>query len=118
MDTDLQEYFRWSRSGDPSAVGYPHQDAVRRLLGSTVPSVGISDDEALWIDAALGALKGDNPDAHHVILRYYRDRKSLRWMTSNGMGCRKTLARRLSEGREFIRGYLSGKGLGTAGGRR
>jgi hypothetical protein len=108
MDELLRQYFAWAAMQDPADLTYPHIDPVRRLLGSSLPSLHISDDEAQHIDRALCRLKADNADAHQLIIKVYRQHRTLRWLEARGEGERKTLARRIAEGREYVRGYLSG----------
>lgn len=108
MDDLLRQYFAWAATQDPADLTYPHIDPVRRLLGSSVRSLSISDDEAQYIDRALCRLKEDNAEAHRLIVKVYRDHRTLRWLEARGEGERKTLARRVGEGREYLRGFLSG----------
>ena len=108
MDELLRQYFAWAATQDPSDLTYPHVEPVRRLLGSSVRSLSISDDEARYIDRALCRLKQDNADAHRLIVKVYRDHRTIRWLEARGEGERKTLARRVAEGREYVRGFLSG----------
>lgn len=106
MGENLLMYFAWSRSRDPSNVGYPHQDPVRRLRGSGIGAEGLSDDEALWIDRALSALKAEDDESYQLVLRVYRDGRSLRWLESRGHGDRRRLSYRLSDARYFLRGRM------------
>jgi hypothetical protein len=108
IDQLLHDYFAWAASQNPADLTFPHINPVRRLLGSSVRSLSISDDEAMWIDRALCRLKVDNAEAHRLIAKVYEDRRSLRWLEDRGEGDRKMLARRVAEGREYVRGYLSG----------
>lgn len=107
MDTVLREYFRWSKSGDPSRVGYPSTDPYAPLRGSSVRSLGMSDDEALWCDAVVCRLKVEAPDLHQAVVCYYRDNRSMRWMQRNGMGDRRAVSRRLSEARQLLAEYFA-----------
>lgn len=111
MDDVLRDYYRWSQINSPDDIGYPHIDPVRRLLGGSVSSVGLSDEEAGFVDKALGYLKQSQPEQHAVIEHVYKKRHSLRWMEKNGMGDRKALARMASDGRQFLRGALMGASL-------
>lgn len=106
-DDVLREYFAWAEVNNPADVYYPHCDPVRRLRGSSVRSLMISDDEAAHVDRALCRLKCRAPEVHEVVLRYYQERRTLRWMEARGLGDRKALARQLAEGREYIVGFLT-----------
>lgn len=108
MEQVFSDYFRWAMTDNPADVGYPHVDPVRKLLGSSVRSIGITDDEALWVDYAMAFLKTENKPAYDVIMAVYRDRRSIRWLESKGRGDRRTIARLASEGQEFVRGVLFG----------
>ncbi len=108
IDQVLRDYFAWAAAGDPSEIGYPHTDTVRRLLGSGVRALGMSDEEAIVVDFAMGQLKRHNEDAFNVLCRVYQDRKTLRWMARRGLGSRPTLQRLAGEGRQFIRGVVLG----------
>lgn len=106
-DDVLREYFAWSEVNNPADVYYPHCDPVRRLRGSSVRSLMISDEEAAHVDRALCRLKGHAPEVHKIIMLYYQQHRSVRWMESRGMGDRRSLSRRLAEGRQFITGFVS-----------
>lgn len=110
MDAILREYFIWSRDGDPSDIGYPHRTPTETIRGSTVRSAQLSPDEAMAVDSAICALSRERPEIHSVVIRFYRDGKSVRWMHLRGEGDRRTLGRRLTEGHEFIHGFLLGAG--------
>ena len=104
----LREYFRWARIHSPENIGYPRTDPVRVLCGSSVASVGLSDEEAEYVDQAIGHLKQVDPDSYEVIKLIYRDQRSLRWMEKAGVGDRRTTSHLASKGTEFIRGTLFG----------
>lgn len=107
MDELLRQYYAWSNINNPADIYYPHRDPVRRLRGSSIPSLSISDDEARHIDRALCCLKAEIPAAHVIIVSMYRDRRTLRWLETQGFGDRKTLARIASDGRQFVMGFLA-----------
>jgi len=107
MDTVLREYFRWSKSGDPSQVGYPSTDPCSPLRGSSVRSLGMSDEEALWCDSVLSRLKAEAPALHRAVVLYYRDNRSMRWMQRHGMGDRRVVSRNLSEARQLLAEYFA-----------
>lgn len=113
MDDVLREYYRWAQSGAPDDIGYPHVEPVRRLLGGSVRSLGLSDEEAGWVDAALGFLKKEAPDEHAVIEQIYKNHRSLRWLESRGHGDRRALALLASRGRQFVYGALFGAAIAT-----
>lgn len=104
----LFAYFQWARIDAPEDIGYPHIESIRRLLGSTVGSIGITEDEALLVNWAMGNLKREKPDSYTALIRVYRDKKTTRWMEARGEGDRRVIARQIAEGREFIRGVLFG----------
>jgi hypothetical protein len=106
MAANLSAYFAWSRSGDPSDVGYPHQDAVRALRGGGVGCAGLSDDEALWLDEALCLLKIDAPHTFSVLEKVHGQGRSYRWLEKRGYGNRKVIAVQVAEGHQFVNGYL------------
>lgn len=112
MDSLMREYFRWAATNSPEKIGYPSVEIVERLRGSVVPSVPLSDDDALMVDRALNYLKRENPDAHRLIVRVYGEGKTVRWMEARGEGDRKVMGRLLGEGREFVKGVLFGVGVG------
>ena len=106
MDEMMRQYFVWSQQQDPADLAFPHQTPERRLMGSSVRSISLSDDDALHINQALGMLKSDDEQNYRIIKLYYQDRRSFRWMESRRMGDRKALARRMADGLHFIRGVL------------
>lgn len=107
----LGEFYRWSRVGDPADVGYPHVVPTERLRGGSVSSVGLSDEEALWVDRALALLASEAPEQYRVVCRVYRDRKTVRALAKAGEGSRDTLGRDLAAGMQFVRGVLVGAGV-------
>jgi len=104
----LQDYFSWAKTNDPCDIGYPHIDPVRRLLGSSLRSAGLSDDEAAYVDMAMAYLKREEPESYRVVVRVFKDGKSLRWMEVNREGDRRTTANLISRGTQFIRGAIFG----------
>lgn len=112
----LQDYYAWARINSPDDVGYPHIDPVRRLLGSSVRSVTITDDEADYINRALCFLKKDNDKAYKIIRKVYKEGKTLRQLEKSGYGDRRVNGNLVSEGRQFVRGVLFGAGLAQESG--
>lgn len=106
MDDLLRSYFLWSKSGDPSDIGYQHINVLGRLMGGSIGAAGLSDEEALHVNRAMGYLKHEDPDAYRVLVKVYKERKSLRWLERRGHGDRKVLAIHASRGRQFLRGAL------------
>ena len=109
----IKGYYHWAEVNAPEDIGYPHIDTVRRLRGSGIGSEGLTDEEAMHVNAALCYLKQDRPDVFKVLERIYRDRKTLRWMQHNGEGRRDTLSRLASDGREFVKGALFGAAISS-----
>lgn len=106
MDENLRDYFIWASQQDPADLGFPHQTPFRRLLGTSVRSIGLSDEDAMEINRALCMLWHDDPECFDIIRLYYQDRRSFRWMERHGRGERKALARRLADGLQFLRGVM------------
>jgi len=106
MDFNLREFFKWARINCPSDIGMPHQTPERALLGSTVSSPCISDEEAEMISKAIGFLLLNEVAAHRVLMRVYHDQKSLSWMENRGEGDRKMNGNYLARAIQFIRGVL------------
>jgi len=106
IDLMLKEYFRWAKASDPSDIGFPHAEPTQRLRGSTVKSVCLSDDEALWIDRALSSLNVEYPSSHHIILRIYRDGYSPRKLETMGEGGRETIKFHANFGKDYIKKAL------------
>lgn len=104
----IRDYYTWAAINSPDDIGYPHIDQVRKLLGGSVGSVRLSDDEAVHVDRALGRLSQESPRAHRVLHRMHMDKKGLRWMEKNGEGDRRTNARLAAEAEQFIKGALFG----------
>lgn len=102
----MRDYFAWSKVESPDDIGYPHSDPVRRLLGGSVRSIGLTDDEAICIDRAIAHLRSQRPQVFNTVKRIHQDGKSRRWMYENGEGDRRTIARMAESGEEFIRGCL------------
>jgi len=72
IDAILSDYYAWARVKSPDDIGFPHATPERRLLGSSVSSPKLTDDEAMCIDAALGHLKSEAPDEYFVIHKIYK----------------------------------------------
>lgn len=108
MWENLNRFYAWDRTQNPSDLEAPHMTPFRRLLGGSVGSEGLSDDEALFIDRALCQLKQDRPDEYRVLLRVHRDGKTLRWMETRGEGHRRTNQDRLSSAHQYVKGFLRG----------
>ena len=73
----LTEWARWSKQKVPGAKGYPSQTPFRRLLGSSVSSAQISDEEGDRIEAAVKRLGERSEEQHRVLVCYYKDRCSV-----------------------------------------
>jgi len=108
MYETLQRFYAWERGQNPADIGYPNITPVRRLLGGSVGSLGLTDDEALHIDKAITELRLERPDEYAVVKRVHRDQKSLRWMESRGEGNRRKNAMLLSNAHQFVSGFLRG----------
>lgn len=106
IDQAIREYYVWAAQQDPADIGFPHQTPFRRLLGGSVGSLSLSDDDAMEINRSLCMLWRDDPDCYEVIRLYYQDRRSFRWMEKRGIGERRALARRMADGIQFVRGVL------------
>lgn len=105
---NLTRYYAWDRANNPSDVGYPHVDPVRRLLGGSIGSEGLSDDEAMFIDKALCLLKRDDPEGYAIVKRVHRDGKTLRWMEKRGEGNRRTNGYKLKQAHTHIQAFIQG----------
>lgn len=106
IDHVLREYFRWARAGCPSDIYYPHADPTQPFRGSSVPSLGLSDDEALWIDEAICQIGRDDKELFTLMFAYYGQKKSMAQLRR--FGSRKKISRRLSDAKSFIHGVLYG----------
>lgn len=106
MDQMVRDYYIWAAQQDPADIGFPHQTPFRRLLGSSVGSISLSDEDAMELNRGLCMLWRDDPDCYEIIRLYYADRRSFRWMEKCGKGERRALARRLADGLQFVRGVL------------
>lgn len=69
----LGQWARWSFIGAGGASGYPSATPFRRLLGSSVPSATITDEEAQHIDRIMAQLKQRHPDTAKALKTYYRN---------------------------------------------
>lgn len=82
-------------------------DDLLREHFECAPVAASSREQIRQLERALCLLKFDDPEAHQIVQCHYQNRRSLRWMEYRGMGCRRSLARKLAEGMQFLRGYLS-----------
>lgn len=106
MRENVRCYFVWAMQQDPSDLRYSHLMPFRKLLGGGIGCEGLSDDEAMYINEALSALKLENPEDFKVLQLVVRDGRSFRWLQHRGFGDRKMLASSFSQSLEFIRGFL------------
>jgi len=98
---------QWDAVANPlRKLWYPSQDTLSRLRGSSVKSLGLSDDEAEWINRALCHLKKDRPEQFRLMLKHYYEGHTIRQMEQNGYGDRRYISSELRAGREFIQGAL------------
>jgi hypothetical protein len=58
------------------------------------------------LESALRALEQASPEGHDLVLRIYRDRKTLRQLEALGRGNRRTSATRLASALGLLQGYL------------
>lgn len=105
MDAVLREYFRWARSGCPSDITYPHSDPTQQFRGASVRSLGLSDDEALWVDAAISKIQHSDEKLHELLIAYYGQGKTMTQLRAR-FGSRKKIARDLTDARAFVLGVL------------
>ena len=62
---------QWARVNPDFALGYPDATPFRRLLGSTVSSPLISDDDAMAIDAVVAKSQRHHPEMGKAVALYY-----------------------------------------------
>lgn len=108
IDQVMKNYYQWASLQSPGDIGYPHSIPTERLRRSVVGAEQITDEEAMFINHALAALREAEPEQYRVVSRVYGDRKTLRWMSMRGEGDRNTLGRQLTAGLQFVRGVLYG----------
>ena len=106
MDEALKQYFQWARERSPDDIGYPHMATFRRLLGGGIGQEGLSDDEAMCINAALCQVRSDDRRAYELLEHLYKFNRSLRWLELRGWGDRRSLASCAAQSRQFIRGVI------------
>lgn len=104
----LKEYYRWSKVKNPANIGYPPTDTVRKLLGSSVPSLGITDVEAETVDRALCVLKSFSPLQHWILEMHYEKRHSISWIAGRERMDRRTVSSLASAAEHFVHGVLVG----------
>lgn len=67
----LEQWGKWVLSGGVASIGYPCIQPFRQLLGSSVKSLSITDEQALRIDATLAKLKKRDYEMGRVVITYY-----------------------------------------------
>ena len=67
----LEQWARWARVNPDFALGYPNATPFRRLLGSTVSSSLISDDDAMVVDTMVAKLQQRHPEMGKAVALYY-----------------------------------------------
>jgi len=102
----LAQFYAWARAQDPSDVGYPHVDPVRKLLGGAVGGVLLTDEEAVHIDNAISRLRLERPDEYAVLDLVHCKGLSLRKMERMGIGSRRQNAALLSNAHTYLRDIL------------
>lgn len=68
--TLLEEWGKWSRG--LGVKGWGDQIPTSRLLGSTVESAKITDDDALQVERAVNGLRTTDPDAWVVAKAHFK----------------------------------------------
>ncbi len=66
----LEQWARWARA-NPCSTSYPALTAFARLLGSTVPSLTITDKEAMQVDGAVARLNKRDEEMGRAVMLYY-----------------------------------------------
>lgn len=72
-DWFLGQWARWSFIDGGGAAGYPSSTPFRKLLGGSLPSAMISDEEAQLIDTIVAQLRQHHPTIAKAIKTYYRN---------------------------------------------
>ena len=70
----IHDWARWSRAGGPLAgLGYksPSLTLLRQHMGGGLPLPPLSDDEAMFVDAAVLRLKARDADLWMALVLYY-----------------------------------------------
>lgn len=65
----LEQWARWSKINH--SVGYPSVQPFTKLLGNTLPSPVINDNQALEIDNAVTMLTNRDKEMGHAVILYY-----------------------------------------------
>lgn len=85
IDDVMQGWGKWSASHGVN-LDYPNITPFRRLLGSSLGAMPMSDEVAEEVDRALSALKNENPTARKVAVLYYVHGIALDKMKDYGIG--------------------------------
>lgn len=99
----IHDWARWSRAGGPvSGLGYksPSLTLMRHNMGGGLPLPPLSDDQAMFVDAAVLRLRLRDHDLWRALVLYYGVEADGRCSGSYSavgrkMGCSKLVAQQL-----------------------
>ena len=104
----LEQWARWSNVNPGLSLAYPNATPFRRLLGTTVPSALISDEEAEMVDRAVAKLLCRHPQMGKVVALYYLSGCNVSWV-AKAMGIYRQKANELLQsGTAWLDGVLAG----------
>ncbi|CCN38216.1 putative Phage antitermination Q-like [Vibrio nigripulchritudo SFn27] len=67
----LEQWGRWARVNSDLTVGYPSITSFTKLLGSTLPSPLINDDDAMLVDSAVARLNRRDEEMGQAVVLFY-----------------------------------------------
>lgn len=98
----LVSWAHWRKTSAWDAKGYPHQTPFRALLGGSISSVMIDDEQAEKVDKAVCRVVERCHDMGEVLVLYYLEGKTVSWIARRVKKSSERTRRLLAQGETAV----------------